>query len=62
MNGFVVEPGDAAGLTDALRRLADDPALRAGAAARSRELAATHTPETWANAVARLAHRLVRTS
>jgi glycosyltransferase involved in cell wall biosynthesis len=58
VNGFVVDPHDAAALAAALRRLAGDPALRAAAAARSRELAATHTPEAWAEAVARLAHRL----
>jgi glycosyltransferase involved in cell wall biosynthesis len=58
VNGFVVDPTDAAALADALRRLAADRALRERASARSRELAATHTPEAWAEAVARLAHRL----
>jgi glycosyltransferase involved in cell wall biosynthesis len=60
VNGFVVEPDDVDGLAAALRRLADDPALRERAGARSRELAATHTPEAWAEAVARLASRLCR--
>jgi glycosyltransferase involved in cell wall biosynthesis len=58
VNGFVVEPDDAAALADALRRLADDPAFRERAGARSRELAATQTPEAWAEAVARLTRRL----
>jgi glycosyltransferase involved in cell wall biosynthesis len=60
VNGFLVEPDDADALADALRRLAGDPELRAGASARSRELAATHTPDAWAAAVARLATRLAR--
>jgi len=58
VNGFLVDPHDASALADALRRLAADPALRASASARSRELAATHTPEAWAEAVARLAKQL----
>jgi colanic acid/amylovoran biosynthesis glycosyltransferase len=41
IGGLLVPPGDAAAIRDALRRLADDPALRArlGAAARERVLA-----------------------
>jgi glycosyltransferase involved in cell wall biosynthesis len=58
VNGFVVAPLDVEGLAAALRRLAEDSALRASAGVHSRELAATHTPAAWAEAVARLAKRL----
>jgi glycosyltransferase involved in cell wall biosynthesis len=57
-NGFRVPPGDAHALADAMERLAVDPALRARASRRSRELAAQFTPDAWADAVAALARRL----
>lgn len=58
LNGFRVSSGDAGTLADAMGRLAGDPAFRAAAGARSRELAARHTPDAWAEAVASLARRL----
>ena len=60
VNGFRVPAGDVEALRDRLTRLADDPALRAGAGARSRELARGFTPEAWADGVARLAARAQR--
>ena len=51
VNGFRVPAGDAAALRDRLRRLAEDPAFRASAGARSRELARGFTPEAWAEGV-----------
>ena len=59
-NGIVVPVGDEEALADALRRLAEDPGLRVRMGARSRELAASFTPESWADAVARLVNRLSR--
>jgi glycosyltransferase involved in cell wall biosynthesis len=55
VNGFLVEPGDVGGLAQALRRIAEDPAFRAAAGRRSRELVAALTPEAWAAGVATLA-------
>jgi glycosyltransferase involved in cell wall biosynthesis len=51
--GLVVEPGDAAGLAAALRRLHDDPALRArlGAAARAAVRGFSH--DAWAAGMSR---------
>ena len=60
VNGFRVPAGDVAVLRDRLRRLAEDPKLRASAGARSRELARGFTPEAWAEGVARLAERAQR--
>jgi glycosyltransferase involved in cell wall biosynthesis len=60
VNGFRVPAGDAAVLRDRLRRLAEDPAFRASAGARSRELARGFTPEAWAEGVSRLASRAQR--
>src|SRR5581483_5615465 len=40
--GLVVEPGDIAGLADALRTLRDDPALRAELGANGRRAALRH--------------------
>jgi glycosyltransferase involved in cell wall biosynthesis len=60
VNGFRVPVGDIAALAEALRTLADDPALRHAAGARSRELAARFTPEAWATAVDGFARRLGR--
>ena len=57
VNGFLVEPGDTAGLRTALERLASDPELRAAAGVRSRELVAPLTPQAWAAGVAGLARR-----
>jgi glycosyltransferase involved in cell wall biosynthesis len=59
VNGFVVPAGDAVALREAIAKLVDDPELRARAARRSHELAAGFTPERWADAVVRLAERLV---
>jgi glycosyltransferase involved in cell wall biosynthesis len=58
VNGFRVPAGDAVALRRALERVVD-PDFRASAGARSRELAAAHTPEAWADAVAGLARTLV---
>lgn len=55
VNGFRVPADEVRVLRDRLRRLADDPALRASAGRRSRELALEFTPEAWAKGVARLA-------
>jgi glycosyltransferase involved in cell wall biosynthesis len=55
VNGFVVPVGDAGALAGALQRLAEDPAFRASAGRRSRELASKLTPEAWAEGVAGLA-------
>lgn len=52
VNGFRVPAADAAALHDALERLIADGDLRRSAGARSRELAASFTPEAWADAVA----------
>ena len=49
--GLLVDPGDVAGLAAAIRRLRDDPELRAGLGSRGRELAASRfTPEAMARA------------
>jgi glycosyltransferase involved in cell wall biosynthesis len=53
-NGFRVPAGDAEALGEALRRLVVDDDLRRAAGERSREFAARHTPEAWADAVAGL--------
>jgi glycosyltransferase involved in cell wall biosynthesis len=52
INGFRVPANDAGALAAALARLAGDADLRARAGARSLELAATHSPAAWANAMA----------
>lgn len=57
VNGFRVPVGDVPALAAALRRAAADAAWREAAGRRSRELAAAHTPEAWARAVADLARR-----
>ena len=59
-NGFRVPAGDVTALRDALRRLADDPELRASCGERSRELARRFTPEAWADGVASAAGRALR--
>lgn len=58
VNGFVVPAGDEDALAEALRRLAVDPAFRAAAGKRSRELAGRFTPEAWAEGLAGLAGHL----
>ena len=60
VNGFRVPAGEVAALRDRLTRFAGDPALRASAGARSRELARGFTPEAWADGVAKLASRAQR--
>jgi glycosyltransferase involved in cell wall biosynthesis len=50
-NGFRVPAGDATALRDALRRLAEDPALRARMGARSVEVGARFTPAAWARSM-----------
>ena len=57
VNGFRVQVEDANALRTALVRIAQDQPWRAAAGARTRELAAGYTPETWAEAVADLARR-----
>ena len=59
-NGYLVPAGDVEALRAALRRLADDPALRARFGARSRELSARFTPEAWADGVASACDRALR--
>jgi glycosyltransferase involved in cell wall biosynthesis len=60
VNGFRVPAGDVAVLRARLTRFAEDPAFRASAGARSRELARGFTPEAWAEGVATLADRAQR--
>ena len=57
-NGFVVPADDEEALAEAMRKLAEDPTLRARQGARSRELAARFTADAWADAVARLVRRI----
>jgi glycosyltransferase involved in cell wall biosynthesis len=51
--GLVVPAGDAEALRGALRRLQDDPALRAKLGAAGRAAAAEYTPEAWAAGMTR---------
>jgi glycosyltransferase involved in cell wall biosynthesis len=51
--GLVVPAGDAGALRGALRRLREDPALRARLGAAGRAAAATHTPAAWADGMGR---------
>ncbi len=51
--GLVVPAGDADALGAAIRRLRDDPALRARLGANAREAVAAYTHEAWADAMAR---------
>lgn len=57
VNGFRVRAGDAGALAAALRRLAEDPALRQSAGRESRRIVEAFTPEAWAHGVAALARR-----
>lgn len=59
VSGYRVPVGDVAALREAIAALVADPALRARAGARSRELASAHTPAAWADAVAAVAQKLV---
>ena len=59
-NGFRVPTGDPRALREALERLVGDEAFRRAAGARSQELAARHTADAWADAVAGLATTLAR--
>lgn len=56
-NGFRIPVGDERALAEAMRRLAEDPQLRARLGTRSRELVASFTPEAWADALAGLVAR-----
>jgi glycosyltransferase involved in cell wall biosynthesis len=60
VNGFRVPVEDVEALRAALVRVATDEAFRESARPRTLELARGHTPEAWAEAVARLARRLAR--
>jgi glycosyltransferase involved in cell wall biosynthesis len=51
--GLVVPAGDASALAGALRRLHDDPGLRARLGAAAREAAAKHTHAAWAEGMSR---------
>ena len=60
VNGFRVPVEDVEALRAALTRVATDSAFRERARPRTLELARSHTPEAWAEAVARLARALGR--
>ena len=51
--GLVVEPGDAAGLAAALRRLHDDPALRGRLGAAARDAVRCFSHDAWAAGMGR---------
>ena len=61
VNGYRVPAEDVAALHDALVKAAADPAWRERARARTLELARGYTPEAWAEAVANLAVKTLRT-
>jgi glycosyltransferase involved in cell wall biosynthesis len=50
VNGYLVPPNDPAALAAAMRRLANDPALRSRMGGRSAEIIAPYTPDHWAEA------------
>lgn len=58
VNGFRVPVEDENALREALTRVADDPAWREAARARTLELARGFTPRAWADALERLVQRL----
>jgi glycosyltransferase involved in cell wall biosynthesis len=49
-NGFLIPPGDVPALADRLRRLLDDPALRAAMGAKGRTVASAHSLSAMADA------------
>ncbi|MGP0021552.1 MAG: glycosyltransferase family 4 protein [Candidatus Sulfotelmatobacter sp.] len=53
-NGLLVAPRDVAGLTSAMRRLADQPDLRARMGANSMQHIAHYSPREWSAGVARM--------
>jgi glycosyltransferase involved in cell wall biosynthesis len=56
-NGLVVPAGDATALADAMRRLRDEPELRARLGAAAREDVRPYTAQAWADGIsAALAH------
>lgn len=59
VNGYRVPPDDSPALAEVLRTVAADPAWRASAGSRSRELASYYTPEAWADAVESFARKLL---
>ena len=52
-NGLIVPAGDARALAGAIRRLHDDPGLRARLGAQGREDVRAHTAEAWADGIGR---------
>ncbi|MDA8218110.1 MAG: glycosyltransferase family 4 protein [Dehalococcoidales bacterium] len=50
VNGYLVPPNDPEALAAAMRRFASDPALRSQMGARSAEMIASYTPDSWAEA------------
>jgi 1,2-diacylglycerol 3-alpha-glucosyltransferase len=53
-NGLLVEPRDVSSLTSAMRRLADQPDLRATMGANSMQLISRYSPTEWSAGVARM--------
>lgn len=60
VNGLLVPPDDAAALRRAIVRVVEDEPFRRAAGERSRQIAASFTPEAWADEVAGLAASLRR--
>jgi glycosyltransferase involved in cell wall biosynthesis len=53
-NGMLVEPRDVSSLTSAMRRLADQPELRATMGANSMQLISRYSPTEWSAGIARM--------
>ena len=53
VNGYLIPPDNSGALAAAMRRLANDPALRSEMGARSAEMIAPYTPDRWAAAFER---------